>query len=181
MRASRTVRRAEVAALVRMAQPSLPTGASLYLVAETGQMWEGWIPDVRCVHVAFTLDGEARRGAEAVVEACAARVGLPLLLESPADVIPVPSGHAGRARDVQEGLRHLDPVSTSFRAIARGDEPDYRLVLRYLEHGWVGWDEMTLLLEEVLPRFTRETIAQDPAEFRRKYRGLNQMWRAMKH
>jgi hypothetical protein len=37
---------------------------------------------------------------------------------------------------------------------------------------------MDRLLEDVLPRFTRETIAQDPAEFRRKYRGLCQMWRA---
>jgi hypothetical protein len=37
---------------------------------------------------------------------------------------------------------------------------------------------MDALLDELLPRFTRETIAQDPAEFRRKYRGLLQMWRA---
>jgi hypothetical protein len=38
--------------------------------------------------------------------------------------------------------------------------------------------EMDRLLEGTLPRFTHETIAQDPAEFRRKYRGLYQMWRA---
>jgi hypothetical protein len=62
--------------------------------------------------------------------------------------------------------------------VARGDEPDYRTVLRYLRHGWMTLETMDRLLEETLPRFTRETIAQDPAEFRRKYRGLTQMWRA---
>jgi hypothetical protein len=33
------------------------------------------------------------------------------------------------------------------------------------------------LLSGLLPQFNKETIAQDPAEFRRKYRGLLQMWR----
>jgi hypothetical protein len=41
-------------------------------------------------------------------------------------------------------------------------------------------EAMDGLLDDVLPRFTQETIAQDPAEFRRKYRGLKQMWRAGK-
>jgi hypothetical protein len=31
------------------------------------------------------------------------------------------------------------------------------------------------LLADVLPRFTRATLAQDPAEFRRKFRGLRQL------
>jgi hypothetical protein len=66
----------------------------------------------------------------------------------------------------------------AFRCLARGDDPDYRTVLRYLRHGWMTLEEMDALLEETLPRFTRETLAQDPAEFRRKYRGLCQMWRS---
>jgi hypothetical protein len=31
------------------------------------------------------------------------------------------------------------------------------------------------MLAEVLPRCTSETLAQDPAEFRRKFRGLRQV------
>ncbi|MGH6692633.1 MAG: hypothetical protein ACREF4_18345, partial [Gammaproteobacteria bacterium] len=63
-------------------------------------------------------------------------------------------------------------------ALARGDEDDYRTGLTFLRQGWMTVAEMDALLTELLPRFTRETIAQDPAEFRRKYRGLLQMWRA---
>ena len=62
--------------------------------------------------------------------------------------------------------------------MTRGDEPDYRVALRYLEHGWVTWDALEASLAEVLPRFSNETIQQDPAEFRRKFRGLRQLWRA---
>jgi hypothetical protein len=63
------------------------------------------------------------------------------------------------------------------RLIARGDEPDYQVSLDYVRHGWVEFGRLEALLAEVLPRFTSETIQQDPAEFRRKFRGLRQMWR----
>jgi hypothetical protein len=66
----------------------------------------------------------------------------------------------------------------AFRCLARRDEPDYRTVLRFLRHGWLRLGEMDRLREDTVPQFTRETIAQDPAEFRRKYRRLRQMWRA---
>jgi hypothetical protein len=73
---------------------------------------------------------------------------------------------------------HFDPYSVAFRFIARGDEPDYHLVLSFLEHGWIRMDEMDALLSGLLPRFSFETIQQDPAEFRRRYKGLRQMWLA---
>ena len=75
-------------------------------------------------------------------------------------------------------LFHFDPYSVAFRFLSRGDEPDYHLVLTYLKHGWLKTDEMELKLGALLPRFTAETIQQDPAEFRRKYKGMLQMWRA---
>jgi hypothetical protein len=68
----------------------------------------------------------------------------------------------------------------AFRFIARGDEPDYHLVLTYVEHGWITLEEMKARLAALLPRFTAETIQQDPAEFRRKYKGLLQMSEAVR-
>jgi hypothetical protein len=73
---------------------------------------------------------------------------------------------------------HFDPYSVAFRLISRGNEEDYRTVLRYLEHDWITEEEIDALLADLLPRFTTQTIEQDPAEFRRKYKGLRQMWRA---
>jgi hypothetical protein len=160
-----------VAALLTDAAP--PIGAPVWLVGDTSQLWEGWLERVPVAHLA--ADQPAARS---VLIAAATRLGVALLLESPGEVIPLPAGGAARHRPVAAapGAFHFDPYSVAFRCLARGDEPDYRTVLRYLRHGWLTLEEMDRLLEDVLPRFTRETIAQDPAEFRRKYRGLCQMW-----
>jgi hypothetical protein len=50
----------------------------------------------------------------------------------------------------------------------------------YLEKDWITFDEMDERLAALLPRFTAETIQQDPAEFKRKYKSLLQMYRAVK-
>jgi hypothetical protein len=154
---------------------AVPAGGPVWLVGETGQLWEGWIERVTAAGLASD-DPAVRRALAATAE----RLGLALVLESPGDVVPLPAGSATRHRPAEgmPGLAHFDPYSVTLRCLARGDEPDYRTVLRYLRHGWMTLEEMDRLLDEVLPRFTRETIAQDPAEFRRKYRGLRQMWRA---
>ena len=116
-----------------------------------------------------------------------AQLGVELLVESPAELIPLPAGYEQRARPIEipevsreYGLEffHFDPYSVAFRFIARGDEQDYQMALNYLEHGWVTFEEMDAMLVDLLPRFSFETIQQDPAEFRRKYKGLLQMWRA---
>jgi len=147
----------------------------MWLVGDTSQLWEGWVGQAPAVHLAA-----ADPAARSAVIAAAASLGVALLLESPGEVIPLPAGSATRHRPVAAapGIFHFDPYSVAFRCLARGDEPDYRTVLRYLRHGWMTVEEMDGLLEDVLPRFTRETIAQDPAEFRRKYRGLCQIWRS---
>jgi hypothetical protein len=58
--------------------------------------------------------------------------------------------------------------------------PDYHLVLTFLDHGWLTLEEMESRLTALLPRFSMQTIQQDPAEFRRKYKGLLQMARAVR-
>ena len=67
---------------------------------------------------------------------------------------------------------------TAFRLIARGDEPDYFVVIATLEHGWLELEEMDRKLAGLLLQFIAETIKQDPAEFRRKYTGLRQLWKS---
>ncbi len=117
------------------------------------------------------------------VRSLQAQMGIDVLLEeSPGDVIPLPAGHEARLRPAGKfgklGVYHFDPYSVAFRLIARGDEPDYHAVIAFLRHGWLTVDEMNALLADRLPQFTNETIQQDPAEFRRKLKGLLQMWRA---
>jgi len=103
--------------------------------------------------------------------------------ESPADVIPLPHGWEARARPVAPrfapagplAVVHFDPYSVALRLIARGDEADYVAVVEYVRLGWIERERLEALHLEVVPRFTSETLAQDPAEFRRKFRGLRQV------
>jgi hypothetical protein len=156
---------------------------NLYLVGETTHVFEGWVRWTE--QVRFTADVAATDQpdfAEAV-RTVGARMGIAVLEESPADVIPLPEGYGSRARPAGRmkhlELYHFDPYSVAFRYIARGDEPDYHLVLTYLTHGWMTLDEMDALLNGLLPRFSFATIQQDPAEFRRRYKGLLQMRQAV--
>ena len=184
--ATRTLRRE-----VEVAEP-----ARLYLVSRTSHLAEGWCDRVPALELAG--DGGRTELAEAVREAGRA-LGVDVVWESPADVIPLPAGWEERsltatigqsdpgnalepgvpaARTLRGGVevRHFDPYSVVLRLIARGDEPDYVAALEYVLHGWVQPARLEGLLSEVVPRMTNQTLAQDPAEFRRKFKGLRQLY-----
>jgi hypothetical protein len=154
----------------------------LYLVGETTQAFEGWRDGVERLEFATEGTREDRKAVASAVQRLQADMRINIREEPPGDVIPLPPGYATRTRPAGQfgpvEVYHFDPYSVAFRMIARGDEPDYRAVLIFLQHGWLEVDEMNALLADLLPQFTLATIQQDPAEFRRKYRGLLQMWRA---
>ena len=179
-------RLAELTALVEAARSASARTTSgelrrdrLYLVSRTSHLAEGWCDRVPVIELA----GDADLG-DAVREAARA-LGVDVVWESPADVIPLPAGWEERSRPAMIGpagsgntleLRHFDPYSVVLRLIARGDEPDYVAALEYVLHGWVDPARLESLLGEVVPRMTNETLAQDPAEFRRKFKGLRQLY-----
>ncbi len=159
----------------------------LYLIGETSQLAEGWRPWVERIELTAEIETADREAFRAALEELAAAMDVEIVDESPGDVIPLPDGYRERARDASVGgdggrltIRHFDPYSVALRFIARGDEPDYHLVLAYLSHGWMTVETMDELLQGTLPRFSLRTIQQDPAEFRRKYHGLLQMWQALR-
>jgi hypothetical protein len=181
----------ELSTLIDSVRQRLAAPARLYLVSRTSHLAEGWCDRVPVLELA----GESGRPqdlktsspqdlGEAVQEA-ARTLGVGVVWESPADIIPLPAGWhersltatiaQGDAGNVLE-LRHFDPYSVVLRLIARGDEPDYVAALEYVLHGWVEPARLESLLTEVVPRMTNQTLAQDPAEFRRKFKGLRQLY-----
>lgn len=173
---------AELSALIVAVRRCVAAPARLYLVSRTSHLAEGWCDRVPAFELAGAAGG-AELG-EAVREAGRA-LGVNLVWESPADVIPLPVGWEERSRPAMIGkggtgnaleLRHFDPYSVVLRLIARGDEPDYVAALQYVLHEWVEPVRLEGLLGEVLPRMTNQTLAQDPAEFRRKFKGLRQLY-----
>ncbi|HTR20480.1 MAG TPA: hypothetical protein VMH88_06435 [Gemmatimonadales bacterium] len=156
-----------------------PDTPLLYLIGNTSHLAEGWRERV----ARFELGGEPGGTLELAVREASRALGLPVVWETPADVIPLSPGWAERARPASSlddashpfQVVHFDPYSVVLRLVARGDEPDYLAALEYLRHGWVEVAQLEELLGELLLRFTSATLAQDPAEFRRKFRGLRQL------
>lgn len=160
--------------------------ARIYLIGETSQVWEGWRQWTSQFEFAAEMVREDRAVFVNAVESARKALGIEVLEEHPGDLIPLPDGYRERARPVRgdfDGklkIYHFDPYSVAFRFIARGDEPDYHITLMYLQQGWITEEKIDALLTELLPKFSMETIQQDPAEFRRKYKGLKQMWRVLR-
>ena len=161
---------------------TLARPARLLLAGETTQVFEGWREWTKRIEFAAEVAPGDRSAFDEALRQVSIHVGVEAFEESPGDVIPLPTDYEKRTRAAGDfgalQVYHFDPYSVAFRLIARGDEPDYHAALAYLERGWLKVDEMNALLADLLPQFTSETIQQDPAEFRRKYKGLLQMWRA---
>lgn len=159
----------------------------VYLIGETTQVVEGWKRFTDVIEFCSAVDALNREEFKRVVLDVAAEMRIRVVDEYPGEVVPLPEGHDARHRPLSstgwtKGFRlnvlHFDPYSVSYRFIARGGENDYQLVLSYLENEWVEEQVLTDRLERLLPSFSFETIQQDPAEFRRRYGGLLQMWQA---
>ena len=159
--------------------PEQGRAGRLLLLGETSQVLEGWRSWTDAVRL--YADVAYRPEWDAAAVRTAAQFGVAIEQEFPGDLIPLPAGAEQRHRPVRDlpdsglSLWHFDPYSVVFRHVARGDEPDYHIVLAYMKYGWIEREEMDERLTALLPEFSMETIAQDPAEFRRKYKGLLQM------
>ena len=173
---------AELSALIAAVQRTVALPSRLYLVSRTSHLAEGWCDRVPALELAG--DAGSTELGNAVSDA-ARTLGVDLVWESPVDVIPLPAGWEERSRPAAVGkggsgnaleVRHFDPYSVVLRLIARGDEPDYVAALEYVLHQWVEPARLESLLGEVVPRMTNQTLAQDPAEFRRKFKGLRQLY-----
>ena len=177
------VTQSHIEAFLDRLQAAVQRPGHLWLVGEATVVYEGWAPWTEALCFTAEVDPADQAAFDQAVEEVQEQLGIEAYEESPADVVPLPEGYESRARLVRDGelkVYHFDPYSVAIRYIARGDEPDYHLVLALLEQGWITIPKLEALLEELLPRFSFETIQQDPAEFRRKYKGLFQMQQAIR-
>jgi len=165
---------------------------NIYLVGETSLVFEGWRNWTEQIEITSKIKPEDQADFVNKLQLAQDQLEVAVIHESPGDYIPLPVGFQERAietnypqpdnantKKLKLKLFHFDPYSVAFRFIARGDEPDYHLVIAYLQHGWITIEKMESILMDLLPQFTSETIQQDSAEFRRRYKGLLQMWQAV--
>ena len=163
---------------------STTEGGDLYFIGQTTRLMEGWINWIEEIEFAADISEQDRSILESRIQYFRNKHQIRIVEESPTEVIPLPEDYPSRRRQVSMAdfphsgklrIYHFDPYSVAFRYIAQGDEQDYHLVLDFLQHGWISEETMTVMLDKLLPRFSFQTIQQDPAEFRRRYKGLLQM------
>lgn len=178
---SRLVTRPVLLEYLRRLSHAYGEAATVDLIGETSQVYESWRRWTSKIELASDASSPSRFAT--VRDELTADMDLHVIDEFPGELIPLPDGYQQRSRPIAVfgdlAIRHFDPYATAFRFIARGDEPDYHLVLAYVRHGWIDLEEMDERLEALLPQFSMDTIQQDPAEFRRKYKGLLQMSRSI--
>lgn len=161
-------------------------GGILYLVGESSLVIEGRRAYCSEIIVAPEVAETEYLRFRRSVDVAASRAEIAVAIEHPRDVIPLPANAPVRSKPVAgfpDGghalkVRHFDPFTTAIRFMARGDEPDYDLVVAFLEMGWIDMAGLQREIDALLPEFSFETIQQDPAEFRRKFKGLTQIWNA---
>jgi hypothetical protein len=92
---------------------------------------------------------------------------------SPADFIPLPSGHEQRAIWVGRygtiDVFHFDLVSTALSKIERGTAGDFEDVVELVRYGELKREELRRGYEEILPRMGRESLKQDPDRLKRNF------------
>jgi hypothetical protein len=95
---------------------------------------------------------------------------------SPAEFIPLPSGHESRSvyvgRFGELEVCHFDPYSTALSKVERGTEKDFADVRAMLGAGLLVRDRLEACFKDCLERYGRESLRQDPARFRRHFESL---------
>lgn len=177
------VDRGQLAAFLKDVAGRLTRPVHLYLIGESALVLAG-AREATEEKFVYTASPSDRAALDKAVATSASGIGIEVQAESPAEVVPTPDGAESRARPIAEWqagpleVSVYDPYGAAIRLVARGDEPDYHAVVGYMRLGWMTMEELDRIVETLIARFTKETIAQDPEEFRRKLKGLRQMWRA---
>jgi hypothetical protein len=103
---------------------------------------------------------------------------------SPGDFIPLPTGYENRHEYIERfgqiDVFHFDPYCTALSKIERGKTQDLEDVLLLLQCGKIEWAALAAFFLELLPQMGQHSLKQDPVEFERNFRAVEQMWKDRK-
>ena len=146
----------------------------------TTLVYEGLRQQTLDITISFEVDDHDHSAFVEAVRDLKERLSLNIEEASPADFIPLPSGYRERSpfigRYGQLEVFHFDLYSTALSKIERGTEGDLDDVLSLLRNGRIEFAVLAGYFEEIMVRYATESIKQDPAEYRRKFDILTDMW-----
>jgi hypothetical protein len=130
------------------------------------------------IDVDLTVEVESRWRGEFVEALRELKEELDINVEevSPGDFIPLPAGSAERAVWVGKfgmlDVLHFDPYSVALSKIERGSDKDMADVRAQMKAGFIEPGRLDACFNEIMERYGRESIKQDPARFRLNFDAL---------
>ncbi len=148
----------------------------VYLVGGATLIWEGLRTQTIDIDIALEVASSEHQALIDVIRRLKEEMQVNVEEAGPADFIPLPEGWRERCLFLDRFGRldvfHFDLYSVSLSKIARGLESDFEDVLALLKTGRVDFAELERHYRSILPRFGRESLKQDPADFTSKFRAL---------
>ena len=156
--------------------------ARIYLVGGTTVVYEGLRQQTLDIDLVIEVAGESHAELVEAIRQLKDSLSINVEEASPGDFVPLPEGYASRHLFVERfgkiDVFHFDLYSTALSKIERGRTQDNEDVLALLSRGKIEWERLAGFFQEILPRFGRESLRQDPVEFRRNFEALEELWRA---
>ena len=154
----------------------------LYLVGGTTMVYEGFRQQTLDIGISFEVADEDHSAFIAAVRDLREQLSLNIEEASPAEFIPLPSGHHERSQFLgrygQLEVFHFDLYNTALSKIKRGTESDFDDVLTLLDRGRLALSLLSEYFDEIVTRYATESLRQDPVEYRKKFEILKEMWRS---
>ncbi len=154
----------------------------LFLVGGTTMVFEGFRQQTLDIDITFEVADEHHSAFVVAVRDLKEQLSLNIEEASPAEFIPLPSGHQERSQYIgrygQLDVFHFDLYSSALSKIERGTESDFDDVLTLLDSGRLELSLLSRFFDEIMTRYATESLKQDPVEYRRKFEILKEMYQS---
>jgi hypothetical protein len=138
--------------------------ARLFLVGDTSLVSGGLIPDTDRITLTYDVTRAHLGPFLRELARIAQELPVDVVESSPAEVIPLPAGAAGRARRYSRfgliDVQHFDPYSTALVALRRDDAAGVKAVRRLLAAEWITLPLLIAFRDEIRPRLESPDAAE---------------------
>ena len=154
----------------------------LYLSGGTTTISDCFRQQTLAIDISFEVADEDHSTFIAVVRDLKEQLSLNIREASPAEFIPLQSGHQERSQCIgrygQLDVFHFDLYSIALSKIERGTESDFEDVLTLLDSGRLELSLLSRYFDEIMTLYATESLKQDPVEYHRKFEILKEMYQS---
>lgn len=152
----------------------------IYLVGGTTMVFEGLRAQTLDIDLAIDVSDQDHSELIAILQKLKQQLSMNIELASPADFIPLPSGHSERSSFIgrygQLDVFHFDLYSVALSKIERATGEDISDVLALLNTKRIEMPKLQECFQDIFPRLATDSLKQNPDKFKRNFEFLVQIW-----